>query len=216
MISSVNLHEALLHSQSLLEIPPKETELIKKNVNEFDFDLLDTKRIFHRDAIKKTCVNYRLRFLDFTLFKGDVPITAKQKIKTIEKEHDTKLQNLKIVAPSSLFKLKNTDDPLLFVPMGNNYYYLIHKWGNDLHPLRRLLVWPFKNIITSVISLVALSFILTFFLPLNLFSAQPTWSDFLLIFLFMFKSIAAIVIYYAFATGKNFNRAIWDSTYYNS
>jgi hypothetical protein len=77
-------------------------------------------------------------------------------------------------------------------------------------------VWPFKNIITSVISLVALSFILTFFLPLNLFSAQPTWSDFLLIFLFMFKSIAAIVIYYAFATGKNFNRAIWDSTYYNS
>jgi hypothetical protein len=60
MISSVNLHEALLHSQSLLEIPPKETELLKKNVNEFDFDLLDTKRIFHRDAIKKTCVDSKI------------------------------------------------------------------------------------------------------------------------------------------------------------
>ena len=122
---------------------------------------------------------------------------------------------MKIVAPSKLFKLKNADDPLLFVPIGNDYYYLIHKWGNDLHPLRRLMMWPFKNIVTSILSILLLSFLLTAMMPLGLFSSQPNSSDFLLIFLFMFKSIAAIVIYYAFAAGKNFNRAIWDSSYYN-
>ena len=122
---------------------------------------------------------------------------------------------MKIVAPSKLFKLKNADDPLLFVPIGNQYYYLIHKWGNDLHPLRQLLMWPFKNIVTSILSILLLSLVLTLFMPLNLFSAEPTWSDFILIFMFMFKSIAAVVIYYSFAAGKNFSRAIWDSTYYN-
>ena len=121
---------------------------------------------------------------------------------------------MKIVAPSKLFRLKNADDPLLFVPMGNDYYYLIHKWGNDLHPLRRLMMWPFKNIVTSIISILLFSLLLTAIMPLGLFGSQSNSSDFLLIFLFMFKSIAAVVIYYAFAAGKHFNRAIWDSNYY--
>jgi hypothetical protein len=153
--------------------------------------------------------------LDLDYFKGDVPVEAIESIQALEQAHNTELQNMKIVAPSKLFKLKNADDPLLFVPIGNQYYYLIHKWGNDLHPLRKLLMWPFKNIITSILSILLLSLILTSFMPLTLFRAEPNWSDFILIFMFMFKSIAAIVIYYAFAAGKNFSRAIWDSTYYN-
>ena len=140
---------------------------------------------------------------------------AIDKIQALEKDHKTEVKHMKIVAPSKLFKLKNADDPLLFVPIGNDYYYLIHKWGNDLHPLRRLMMWPFKNIVTSILSILLLSLLLTAMMPLGLFNSQPNSSDFLLIFLFMFKSIAAIVIYYAFAAGKNFNRAIWDSSYYN-
>ena len=160
---------------------------------------------------------HRLPFtlLDLDHFKGDIPVEAIECIQALEQAHNTELQNLKIVAPSRLFKLKNADDPLLFVPIGNQYYYLIHKWGNDLHPFRLFLMWPFKNIVTSILSILLLSLVLTSFMPLTLFSAEPNWSDFILIFLFMFKSIAAIVIYYAFAAGKNFSRAIWDSTYYN-
>ena len=186
-----------------------------QNYNQFDFDQLETNRIFHRDAIKKICIDYRLRFLDLSYFKADVPDEAIDKIQSLEKIHKTEVKHMKIVAPSKLFRLKNADDPLLFVPMGNNYYYLIHKWGNDLHPLRRLMMWPFKNIITSIISILLFSLLLTAMMPLSLFGSQSNSSDFLLIFLFMFKSIAAVVIYYAFASGKNFNRAIWDSNYYN-
>lgn len=215
MLPAVDLHKVLLQSQDTIPSFPTSKELLRPNDNQFDFDQLETERIFHRDTIKKTCINYRLRFLDLDYFKGDIPVEAIESIQALEQAHNTELQKMKIVAPSKLFKLKNADDPLLFVPIGNQYYYLIHKWGNDLHPLRQLLMWPFKNIVTSILSILLLSLVLTLFMPLNLFSAEPTWSDFILIFMFMFKSIAAIVIYYSFAAGKNFSRAIWDSTYYN-
>jgi len=215
MLPFIDLHEVLLRSQESLPLPSDVVKPHQLNTNQFDFDRLETNRIFHLDTIKKICIEYRLRFLDMAFFKGDIPVEATEKVQALEQEHNTELRHLKIVAPSKLFKLKNSDDPLLFVPMGNQYYYLIHKWGNDLHPLRRLMMWPFKNIITSIVSILLLSLMLTSFMPLTLFSAEPNWSDFLLIFLFMFKSIAAIVIYYSFAAGKNFSRAIWDSTYYN-
>lgn len=215
MLLAIDLHEALLRSQKTVSLPSVIVKPHQLQTNQFDFDRLETNRIFHRDTIKKICIDYRLRFLDLAFFKGDIPVEATEIVQALEQEHNTELRHLKIVAPSKLFKLKNSDDPLLFVPMGNQYYYLIHKWGNDLHPLRRLMMWPFKNIITSIVSILLLSLMLTSFMPLTLFSAEPNWSDFLLIFLFMFKSIAAIVIYYSFAAGKNFSRAIWDSTYYN-
>lgn len=215
MLSAIDLHKVLLQSQDTTPSFSEPEKSLRRKYNQFDFEQLKTKRIFHRDTIKKTCIDYRLRFLDLDYFKGDVPVEAIESIQALEQVHNTELQNMKIVAPSKLFKLKNADDPLLFVPIGNQYYYLIHKWGNDLHPLRKLLMWPFKNIVSSILSILFLSLVLTSFMPLTLFRAEPNWSDFLLIFMFMSKSIAAIVIYYAFATGKNFSRAIWDSTYYN-
>ncbi len=215
MISAIDLHEVLIQSQYAIPSFSVPEKSLRCKYNQFDFEQLETKRIFHRDTIKKTCIDYRLRFLDLDYFKGDVPVEAIESIHALEQAHNTELQNMKIVAPSKLFKLKNADDPLLFVPIGNQYYYLIHKWGNDLHPLRQFLMWPFKNIITSTLSILLLSLVLTSFMPLTLFRAEPNWSDFILILMFMFKSIAAVVIYYAFAAGKNFSRAIWDSAYYN-
>ena len=78
--------------------------------------------------------------------KNTIPEEAISQIRMIEKNHNTTLEDFKIVAPSKVFDLINYDDPLLFVPMGNEYYYLIHKWGNDIRPLRKLPVSPIKNI----------------------------------------------------------------------
>ena len=183
--------------------------------NSFDIDQLDASRVYHIDQIKKICIDYRLRFLDAKLFKGQFPIEAVSEIKAIEKAHKTELTLLKMMAPSKLFKLENADDPLLFAPMGNGYYYLIHQWGNDLHPLRKLLVWPFKNLITMSVATLFGSFILSLFVPLSVFTPNPTSIDFFLVYFFMFKSVAAIVIYYTFARGKNVSQAIWNSKYYN-
>ena len=187
--------------------------LPSKNV--FDTNLIEIKRVYHIIQIKKLCIDFRLRFLDASLYKGTFPIEAVTAIKELETTHKTELNHLKMVAPAKLFKLENADDPLLFAPMGNGYYYMIHQWGNDLHPFRKWLMWPLKNVINMSLTTLVVSFLLTFFVPINLFTPNPTNADFFLIFFFIFKSIAAIVIYYTFARGKNVSKAIWNSKYYN-
>ncbi len=184
--------------------------------NNFDFDKLNTKRIFHLDSIKKICIDFRLRFLDHKYFKNTLPKEAFLEISKLESIHSTLLSDFKIMAPSKLFRLKNTDDPLLFVPLGNNYFYLVHKWGNDLHPFRKLMMWPLKNLRNMVSFLLIVSFGLTYITPTSIFSKVESWSVFWMIYFFMFKAIASIVIFYAFALGKNFNRAIWNSKYNKS
>ena len=184
--------------------------------NSFDFELLETKNIYHIDQIKAICIDYRLRFLDTKYFKGKLPYEAISKIKDLEKNHSIVLSGFKIVAPSKLFKLENADDPLLFAPIGNGYYYLIHKWGNDLSPFRKLLMRPFKDFGSLVVATLIVSLLVTGLVPDGLFSAKMSSSEVGMIFFFMFKSICAMVLYYAFAAGKNFNTAIWDSKYFNA
>lgn len=183
------------------------------NRNHFNVDLLTTENIFHIDSIKKTCIDYRLRFLDSKYFKNEFPQEAIHKIKALEKKHNIKLSGFKIMAPSKLFKLENPDDPLLFAPIGNGYYYLIHKWGNDLNPLRKWRMLPFKNYENLLVFTLIVSFALTYLFNQNLPQDKNYTSYFFLLFLFMFKSIVGIVIYYAISQGKNVNSAIWNNKY---
>ena len=188
----------------------------KTERNQFVFELLESDKIFHIDQIKETCIDFRLRFLDSKYFKGTIPKSAVQQIKKLEESHNTKLKGFKIMAPSKLFKLEDKDDPLLFAPIGNGYYYLIHKWGNDLHPFRKVLVWPFKNIVNLAFFVFLISYLCALLIPEGLFSRSSGSSEFLIVFFFVFKSLAAVVVYYGFAMGKNFNPAIWNSKYFNA
>ncbi|SHH45688.1 hypothetical protein [Winogradskyella jejuensis] len=186
------------------------------NGNDFNFDLLETDKIYHINEIKSICIDYRLRFLDSKYFKAKLPYEAISKIKALEKAHNTELKGFKIIAPSKLFKLENADDPLLFAPIGNGYFYLVHKWGNDLNPFRKLLMWPYKNFGNLIFTVFILSILATALFPEGIFSNKPNSSQAGMIFFFIFKSVAAMVIYYGFAAGKNFNHAIWNSKYFNA
>ena len=184
--------------------------------NNFDFDLLETDRIYHIDQIKQICIDYRLRFLDSRYFKGKIPEIGISKIKELENAHNIEIQGFKIMAPSKLFKLEDKDDPLLLAPIGNDYFYLIHKWGNDLHPMRKLLVWPFKNIVNLASFVFLISYLVTLMVPNGLFSKSNSSAEFWIIYFFMFKCIASVVIFYGFAHGKKFNPAIWNRKYFNA
>ena len=187
------------------------------STNAFDLDQLETDRIYHISTIKDICVDFRLRFLDAALFKSEFPEEAISKIRDLEAKHNTSLEGFKMMAPSKLFKLENADDPLLFAPIGNGYYYLIHKWGNDLSGLRKLLVWPVKNFDNLVFSVFVTSILLTAISPMGVFTNKEVgMTEYVMLFLFMFKAVAAVVLYYGFAAGKNFNTAIWNSKYYNA
>lgn len=203
-------------SQNSLSFEQLIVALDIKTQNSFDFDQLESHRIYHMDQIREVCIDYRLRFLDIKYFKNDLPESAHQAINKIETDHDTVLADFKVMAPSVLFRLERKDDPLLFVPMGNNYYYLVHKWGNDLHPLRKLLMWPFKNIWNLLLTVLAVSWVATEMAPMGLFTKTPDQASYWMLYFFMFKAIASIVLFYGFALGKNFNPAIWNSKYNKS
>ncbi len=188
----------------------------KDSINSFNYNLLNLNKVYHINHIKKICIDYRLRFLDIKYFKGVIPDLAYNKINDLRIVHNASLKDFKIMAPSKLFKLNKTDDPLLFVPIGNNYYYLIHKWGNDLNPFRKILMWPLKKFLNLLFSVLLISIIITVIIPIKLFSENNNLSEFFMLFFFIFKTVIAIVVFYGFALGKNFNMYIWNSRYNKS
>lgn len=183
--------------------------------NQLQFDLLETDKIFHLEQIQKICIDYRLRFLESDIFKNEIPEEAISKIRMIEKAHNTSLEGFKIIAPSKAFHLLNYDDPLLFVPMGNDYYYLIHKWGTEMNPWRKLMVLPIKNLGTFTVTSILLSLVVALLVPENNLSKSVPLAS-VIVFLFAFKSIFAVFGYYFFMMGKNFNEEIWERKYYNN
>lgn len=186
-----------------------------KRNDTFDFDLLDTDKIFHISQIQKICVDYRLRFLDSKLFKSKIPDEALYEIEKLEQLHRMEIKNLKIAAPSKLFQLENYDDPLLFAAMGNGYYYLVHQWGNDVSPLRKWLMMPFKSLGSFMTLLCILSLTVAFMIPVNILGKTSETIFRLVSFLFILKAFIGISIYYCFWKGKNFNSEIWNTEYYN-
>lgn len=183
--------------------------------NAFHFEQLESNLIFHIDDIKKLCINYRLRFLDSYYFKNPLPEEAISKIHSLEKTHQIKIQGFRIMAPAELFQLENYDDPLLFAPIGNDYYYLIHKWGNDMNPLREWYMKPFKTMGNFIIFLLVISLLIATIIPSNSLGKTSEGTLRLVSFLFIFKSLMGISIYYCFWQGKNFSENIWLSKYYN-
>tara|TARA_B100000767_G_scaffold268569_1_gene289079 strand:- start:1074 stop:1712 length:639 start_codon:yes stop_codon:yes gene_type:complete len=203
----------------LISIKKKFFQNYNHNINQsFDFDInkLDNDKIFYINDIKTTCIDYRLRFLDLKYFKGDIPKSTKLKINSFKIEHRLNSLNLKIMAPSKLFKLKNADDPLLFSDLGNGYFYLIDKWGNDLSFFRKISMWPFKNLKNISLFILMISFFVTLIIPNGLFVYDNSPNiEFFITYLFILKSIVAIVLFFGFSLGKNFNTAIWNRKYFN-
>jgi hypothetical protein len=183
--------------------------------NAFIFDLLETNKIFHIDHIKKVCIDYRLRFLDSPMFKNEIPEEAVSQIHELERKHDAKLGGFKIVAPTKAFYLLNYNDPMLFAPLGNDYYYLVHQWGNDMPASRKWLVLPFKNIGTFTLMCFIISILVTMLFPLNKLGEHIRMAT-IIVFLFAFKSVFAVLMYGFFMGGRKFSAQMWNSKYYNN
>jgi hypothetical protein len=62
---------------------------------------------------------------------------------------------------------------------------------------------------------VVISLIITVLTPENNLSKAVPMAK-IIIFLFAFKSIVAVLLYAFFMMGKNFNVAIWDRKYFNN
>lgn len=163
----------------------------------FKWSELNALDVFSLNEIKNLCLTYRLRFLDSHLFQGEIPKEAVVKIKNIEKRLGREITNFKIAAPTEKFELVDCEkDPLLFIELSDNYYYLVHQWGNDLSWHRPMLVLPLRNKATLAITIGLLSFFLTYVLPFEWLFGLVEISEFLVQFSFfawVFIVISAIV-----------------------
>ena len=85
-----------------------------------------------------------------------------------------------------------------------------------MHPLRKMAVWPLKNLENLIIFSFLASFLLSFGIREIFFSRYQETSEFLVIFMYTIKSVIGLVFFYGIALGKNFSSGNWNSKFYNS
>lgn len=178
---------------------------------------LNPDKIYSLSQIKTICTQYRLRFLDAQLFKGEIPYEAIAKVKHLQKREQASLKGFKIVAPAPMFHLEELDkDPLLFLNLGNDHYYLVHKWGKDLHPMRKWMVFPFRSFQSLLLSIAALALAIVMAIPSSIIMGpydQTSVGLRVIFFLYLFIAISGLTLLYGFSRVKNFNSALWNSKY---
>lgn len=131
------------------------------------------ERVYHISQIEGLCKKYHLRFLPSNLFKGSVDIDLPSKISQFEVAYDVRCQqtNSFVVAPASSFKLKERPkDPLFFYKINDQFYYLVHKWGNDLSVFRRvyaLFTNPFWCLLVAFSAILIISVPCIYFSPFD-------------------------------------------------
>ncbi len=181
---------------------------------------LGAERVFSEDTIRAICVRYRLRFLDAGRYKGKLPSSAMYHLRALEMRAEAPLKGFKIMAPASRFKLCDSNaDPLLFVPVGPRHYYLVHKCGNDVSPLREVMAWPFKGPVELAIAVLVLAALGAGLLPNNVIGASPElpwWgSHRVLAMLWTSMVFASFTVFAWFTFFGQFSRDAWRDPRFN-
>lgn len=94
---------------------------------------------------------FTLRMPWFTVGDLEATITSSSTTPEVEEPQaqpkaESRKPNCLIVAPKESFRLQERPkDPLFFYQINDEYFYLIHKWGNDLSVFRRIIGLFKKN-----------------------------------------------------------------------
>ena len=100
------------------------------------------ERVFHISQIEDICNKYALLMRRAEFYNSTIDKELPNKITQFELAYDVTVDdtNSFIVAPHECFKEYEKDlDPLFFYMINTEYFYLVHKWGNDLSIFRRLI-----------------------------------------------------------------------------
>lgn len=134
----------------------------------------DPDRIFSRAAIHRMCIVHRSRFLDAGRYRGSIPAQALYEVRQLELRSPVPLMGFKILAPDSCFHARTKrSDPMLFVPLGEGHYYLVHRSGNLFHPMRTVLMWPLRGPFQLITALALLASLLSVCVPNPLLGVGP-------------------------------------------
>lgn len=132
-LKRVGLHRTILSGKQT-------KDRIKTSLSETE--KFNQERVFHLSQIENICNKYYLKFLPSRYFAGVVDNELPNRITNFEIAYGVQCDNTNtfIIAPIESFDLqKKPKDPLFFYKINSEYFYLIHKWGNDLSITRRLM-----------------------------------------------------------------------------
>lgn len=227
LVSLLKGQGALLQEvYSILEQEEKQDELaraaIRSNLTHGmnHAEGLDPARIFNAGTIRTICIKYRLRFLPSGHFKGEIPHGAVRAVRHMEDRMGRPARGFMVLAPSERFRLCDCDaDPMLFVPVGNGRYYLLHRWGRDMHPLRAALGWPVRNWPHLVATASAAALLLGALVPTAWISTEagaPWWSIQRFGAFFCIAMLTGAVTSYCWwAFFGQFSKDAWNSKTFN-
>ena len=241
MLSNINIKKELELVQSkqenqVLELvndqllnDQKIENSIKNNLNQcvptnFNPDLVDynINDVYDINAIKSIAVKYRLRFLPTKYFKNEIPQEAIFKTKNLEKKNNTSIKNFHILAPATSFDLEDVNkDPLLFAPLSNGKYLLIHQWGTDLSWFKRFTAIPLKSLDSMLISVGVIAFLIAMITPtwLILNSAEIDMGYFgyhrMAWFMYAYILICSITTFICFSQNIYPSEYQWNKKTYN-
>ena len=241
MFSKVNLKDELKKFQSkensdILDLVNNQLlndELmennIKKNLNScsttnenIDLVTYNENDVYDLKSIKSIAVKYRLRFLPTKYFKNEIPQEAIFKTKSLEKKNNTSIKNFHILAPATSFDLEDVNkDPLLFAPLKNGKYLLIHQWGTDLAWYKKLSALPLRSLESILISIGFVALFLSLITPtwLILNSAEIDMGYFgyhrIAWFLYAYILISSITTFICFSQNIYPSEYQWNKKTYN-
>lgn len=175
---------------------------------------LDQSRIFDLEAIEQICTKFRLRFLESTLFKGEIPAEAIRETKRIEAKTGVAFSGFRIVAPEERFNLKDsTKDPILLAELPNGKYYYIFQWGDDMKWYQHILKYPFRHIGALAASSSLLGLLVAFLVPSQFEAIQAEF--FYRFFMFSMSTCLAmtLAIITAIMYSKDFSENVWNSKF---
>jgi hypothetical protein len=175
---------------------------------------LDPSRVFSAEAIEAMCVRYRMRFLDAARFKGDLAPRAIYELRHLELRSEAPLKGFRIMAPAAGFKRsKNSLDPLLFVGVGTDHYYLVHRGKLDLSSWREVAVWPLRSAWQAAAMLCVIAASLSLAVPnewVGSISPELWGGHRLVALLFCTMVLASITAFCWLTFGGKFSREVWN------
>lgn len=215
-LSRIGLNKNLSTGKSLKW---REEELRKQTAN------FSKERVFHVSQIESLCKKYRLRFLPPSFYVGTIDKDLPNRISNFEIAYGVvcNKDNTMIAAPIESFKLQEKPkDPLFFYKINSEYYYLIHKWGNDISITRRLMSIFESKIYSNAVLFVLLFVVGLYFLNLMIsnqgqeISANNFLPRFLVSIIVSFLTLAFFNFFHLIIKDRFFsffNKNEWTSQY---
>lgn len=216
-------NQVMLEAERILKKDLFSEEKILENLKQYnravevvDEEDVDASQVFTLSEIRRMAVLYRLKFLESKIYKPEIPYEAVLKIKYINETFKKEIRLFRVLStPESFVSGAATSSSALFAKTNYDNYYLLHRWGEKISPMRRLKSWPMRRFENLFITVILLTLIITLSIPTRLISLDPKatyWSGYrAAAFFHLLIFDMGVTAYFTFAFSKNFSSSIWNS-----